>query len=221
MRAIIATVALLLGWSAAQAQPAAPVPPAPEISKFAIKREGSQIGTVTIEVTRNGAETLVKQVTHIQVKVVLITAYRYEQSNMERWVNSKLVALSSTTDDNGTPYKVDVAPKGTGLAIEANGKTSQVDASMYPFSLWNAALVKQTSVFDPQKGTIMKISVTDDGIDNITVLGKKTKAHHYSIKGPFSQEVWYDEKGGLVQSMLIGPDGSQIQYQMIPPADTQ
>src|SRR5271165_5293409 len=88
MRAIIATVALLLGWSAAQAQPAAPVPPAPEISKFAIKREGSQIGTVTIEVTRNGAETLVKQVTHIQVKVVLITAYRYEQSNVERWVNS-------------------------------------------------------------------------------------------------------------------------------------
>jgi hypothetical protein len=54
-------------------------------------------------------------------------------------------------------------------------------------------------------------------MDNIPVLGKKTKAHHYSIKGPFSQELWYDEKGNLVQSMLVGPDGSEIYYHMIPP----
>jgi hypothetical protein len=53
-------------------------------------------------------------------------------------------------------------------------------------------------------------------MDNIPVLGKKTKTHHYSIKGPFSQEIWYDEKGNLVQSMLVGPDGSEIYYHMIP-----
>jgi hypothetical protein len=221
MRVLTATAALLLGWSIAQAQPAAPVPPAPETSKFAINREGSQIGTVTIEVARNGAETLVKAVTHIEVKVAFITAYRFDQSYSERWVNNKLVALSSTTDDNGTPYKVDVAPKGTGLAIEANGKTSQVDANMFPFTLWNAALVKQTSVFDLQKGTVMKIAVADGGMDNIPVLGKKTKAHHYSITGPFAQDVWYDEKGGFVQSMLVGPDGSKIHYRMIPPTEGQ
>jgi len=221
MRILSAIAALLLCWSTAQAQPAAPVPPVPEKWKFAINREGSQIGTITIEVTRNGAETLVKAETHILVKVLLVTAYRFDQFNNERWVNNKLVALSSTTDDNGTPYKVEVSAKAGGLSIDANGKTSQVDANTYPFSLWNAALVKQTSAIDLQKGTVMKITVTDAGIDNIPVLGKKIKAHHYSIKGAFSQDVWYDEKGNLMQSMLIGPDGSQIQYRMVPPADPQ
>jgi hypothetical protein len=222
MRVLTASAALLLlGWSVAQAQPAAAVPPAPETSKFAINREGSQIGTVTIEVTHNGAETLVKAVTHIQVKIAFYTAYRFEQAYSERWVNNKLVALTSTTDDNGTAYKVDVAPKGTGLAIEANGKISQVDANMFPFTLWNAALVKQTSVFDLQKGAVMKISVADGGMDSIPVLGKKTKAHRYSISGPFAQDVWYDEKGGFVQSMLVGPDGSKIHYRMIPPVEGQ
>jgi hypothetical protein len=217
MRVLSATAGLLVGWSAALAQPAAPASPGPETAKFAINREGSQIGTHTIELMRNGPETLVKLATHIEVKIAFITAYRFEQNGSERWVNSKLVTLKSTTDDNGTPYKVEIAPKGTGLMIEANGKTTQADANVFPYTLWNAALVKQTAVLDPQKGTILKISVKDGGVDNIPVLGKKTKAHHYSIKGPFSQEIWYDEKGNLVQSMLVGPDGSEIYYQMIPP----
>lgn len=217
MRVLLATAALLVGCSAALAQPAAPVPHGPETWTFAINREGSQIGTHTIEVMRNGTETLVKLATHIEVKVAFITAYRFDQNGSERWVNGKLVAMKSTTDDNGTPSKVDIAPKGTGLAIEANGKTTQADGNLFPFTLWNAALVKQTSVLDPQKGTIMKIAVTDGGMDSIPVLGKKTKAHHYSIKGQFAQEIWYDEKGSLVQTMVVGPDGSEIYYHMIPP----
>jgi hypothetical protein len=221
MRIISASTALLLACSVAQAQPAAPVPPVPETLKFAINREGSQIGTFTIELTRNGPETLVRLATHIEVKVAFITAYRFEQSGSERWVNSKLVALKSTTDDNGTPYKVEVAPKGTGFVIDANGKTAPADANLFPFTLWNASLIKQTSVLDTKQGTIAKIAVKDAGMDNIPVLGKKTKAHRYSIKGPFSQEIWYDEKGSLVQSMVVGPDGSEIYYNMLPPSSAQ
>jgi hypothetical protein len=221
MRVVFASAALLLAWSAAQAQPAAPVPPVPETVKFAINREGSQIGTFTIELTRNGPETLVRLATHIEVKVAFITAYRFEQSGSERWVNSKLVAMKSTTDDNGTAYKVEVAQKGAGFVIDANGKTVPADAGLFPFSIWNPSLIKQTSVLDTQKGTISKITVTDGGVDNIPVLGKKMKAHRYSIKGLFTQEIWYDEKGGLVQSMVVGPDGSEIYYNMLPPTSIQ
>ncbi len=210
MRLLFAAAALLVAWSGAHAQPN------PDTLTFAINREGSQIGTHAIEFTRNGTETLVKLTTHILVKVAFITAYRFDQNGSERWVNGKLAALSTTTDDNGTPYKVDAAPKGTALMVEANGKTTQVDASVLPFTLWNVALMKQSSVLDPQKGTILKITVTDAGMDSIPVLGKKTKARRYVVKGPFTQDVWYDEKGNLVQSMLVGPDGSKIYYNLMP-----
>src|SRR6516162_10129605 len=93
MRVLSATAGLLVGWSAALAQPAAPASPGPETAKFAINREGSQIGTHTIELMRNGPETLVKLATHIEVKIAFITAYRFEQNGSERWVNSKLVTL--------------------------------------------------------------------------------------------------------------------------------
>src|SRR4051794_31127043 len=100
MRLLFAAAALLVAWSGAYAQPS------PDTLTFAINREGSQIGTHTIELTRNGPETLVKLTTRIVVKVAFITAYRFDQSGSERWVNGKLASLSTTTDDNGTAYKV-------------------------------------------------------------------------------------------------------------------
>jgi len=80
-----------------------------ETLKFAVLRNGDQIGTHTIELRRNGPETLAKQSTFIEVKIAFITAYRFEQSASERWVNNRLVAMDSVTNDNGTQHKLVVA----------------------------------------------------------------------------------------------------------------
>ena len=40
-------------------------------------------------------------------------------------------------------------------------------------------------------------------------------ARHFTIKGKFSQDVWYDNRGRLVQSQLVGKDGSIIIYKLI------
>jgi hypothetical protein len=41
------------------------------------------------------------------------------------------------------------------------------------------------------------------------------KAHYYEIKGRYSQDIWSDERGRLVQVKLIGSDGSVILYKPI------
>ncbi len=210
MRLILAAAAFLLAWSAARAEPA------PEVMRYVINRDGDQIGTYRLELKRSGPETAVSFDTHVQVKIAFVTVYRFEQKGSERWVDGKLVALETTTDDNGTPHKVSVTRKGNALAVEADGKTTQIDGSMLPFSLWNASLVKQSSALDTQKGETMKIKVTDGGMDNVTVLGKHTKAHHYTIKSSFSQEVWYDDKGNLVQALMVASDGSKISHHLLP-----
>ncbi len=38
------------------------------------------------------------------------------------------------------------------------------------------------------------------------------QAHHYTIKARYSEGVWYDARGRLVQVTVIGPDGSVIRY---------
>lgn len=180
---------------------------------FAIMRDGDQIGTSSFRLHRDGRETKVEVVTHVQVKLAFITVYRFDQTETERWVDGRLVALNSVTDDNGTPHKVAAASRGNILSVEADGKVSEVDPSLMPVSLWNAALVQKTMALDPQDGSIVPLSVVDHGKEPLALPGRSGTAHHYSIKTTFPQEVWYDDQLQLVKVALRGSDGSTIEYQ--------
>ena len=199
----------------AAAQPAVSIPPATETLQYAIMRKGEQIGTHTVELKRAGKETSVNLETNVEVKVLFVTAYRFQHSATERWVNGHLVELNSETDDNGTQHKLTAALKGAALEVDADGKAAQVDKNIIPSSLWNPELVRQSVMLDTQTGQVMPISVVDGGSEQVTVETGPAPAHRYTIKGKFSQDVWYDSRGRLVQSQLVAKDGSVISYKLM------
>jgi hypothetical protein len=198
--------------TAAPAEPAAQAQPDTTLN-FAVMRNGTQIGNSTIRLRRDGEETVAEVVTHIQVKIAYVTVYRFDQNQTERWADGNLVALTSITDDNGTPHKVLVKRKGNTLLVEADGKASEVDPTLTPVSLWNPSLVQKKLALNPQDGTATPVSVVDHGEEKLVLEGRPTTAHHYSINTSFPQEVWYDEQNRLVKVKLRGSDGSTIHYQ--------
>jgi hypothetical protein len=183
-----------------------------ETMRFAIMRNGEQIGTHAIEINRKGPETNVRVATELAVKVLFVTAYRLQHSATERWMNGQLVALDSTTDNNGVRHNVRATRSISGLEVEADGRTSHVDQNVFPASLWNPELVRRKVALDTQDGQIDPISVTDDGLEDLRLGAEALKAHHYEIRGRYSQDIWYDERGRLVQVKLVGSDGSEISY---------
>ncbi len=199
-----------LGGLAAAATVAAHTPS--ETMRFAIMRNGEQIGTHAIEISRTGAETNVRITTDLSVKVLFITAYRLQHSATERWVNGQFVAFNSTTDNNGVRHKVSATRGPSGLEVQADGKTTRVDQNVVPASLWNPELMRRKTALDTQDGQVDLISVTDNGTEDLSFGARALKAHHYEIKGRYSQDIWYDERGRLVQVKLIGSDGSVISY---------
>jgi len=186
-----------------------------ETMRFAIMRNGEQIGTHAIEISRAGPETNVRITTDLIVKVLFITAYRLQHSATERWVNGQFVAFDSTTDNNGVRHKVSATRGALGLEVQADGKTSRVDQNVLPASLWNPELMRRKTALDTQDGQIDPISVTDNGTEDLSFGARPLKTHHYEIKGRYSQDIWYDERGRLVQVKLIGGDGSVIAYKPI------
>src|SRR5215831_11308469 len=100
--------------------------------RFAIMRNGEQIGTHAIEITRTGPETNVRITTDLTVKVLFVTAYRLQHNATERWVNGQLVAFESTTDNNGVRHKVSASRGASGLEVQADGKTTRVDQNVLP-----------------------------------------------------------------------------------------
>jgi hypothetical protein len=203
---ICAAAALAVSLPAATAQT-----PAGTL-RFVIMRNGEQIGTHAIEISRVGPETNVHSTIDLTVKVLFVTFYHLQHSATERWVNGQLMAFSSTTDSNGTPHKVSATMGASGLEVDADGKTSRVDKGVVPTSLWNPEFLRRKIMLDTQDGIVGPIMVTDDGVEDLTLDGKAVKAHHYAMKGRYAQDVWYDERGRLVQVKLIGSDGSVISY---------
>ena len=200
-----ATLGTLVATSEADQMP-------PETMRFAIMRNGEQIGVHAIEIRRAGQETNVRITTDLTVKVLFVTAYRLQHNATERWMNGQLVAFNSTTDNNGTRHKVSATRGTSGLEVEADGKTSRVDQNVLPGSLWNPELMRRKTALDTQDGQVDPISVTDNGTEDVSFGAGALKAHHYEIKGRYSQDIWYDERGRLVQVRLIGSDGSVISY---------
>jgi hypothetical protein len=183
------------------------------ILNFAVTRNGDRIGTTTVRLQRDGPDTVAEIATRVQVKIAMITVYRFEQRETERWSDGKLVGLHSVTDDNGTLHKVSAARSGDRLSVNADGKVSEVDPAVVPASLWNASLIKKTMALNSQDGSIVPVSVIDHGTEQLVLQGRATTAHHYSIKTNFPQDVWYDEQHRLLKVELRGSDGSKIQYQ--------
>jgi hypothetical protein len=207
MRLISAVIGLLvfvLGVGAAQA--------AAETMRFAIMRNGQQIGTHAIEINRSGQETSVAMVTDLNVKVAFFTAYYMQQTENERWVKGRLVALNSTSDNNGTRHTVSAAPKGTSLEVRVDGKATLVDPNITPANFWSSELLGRPVMLDTKDGQVMPVSVQDGGEEELTINSQTVKAHRYTITGKYSQDLWFDDQSHLVQAKFVASDGSIIMY---------
>lgn len=211
MRTVFLILAVVL--AAAAQSPTARAEPASTTMKFAIMRDGDQIGTSTFRVHRNGHDTTVEIATQVEVKIAFITMYRFEQTETEHWADGRLVSLNSVTDDNGTKHKVKATSRGDTLTIDADGNVTRTDASVMPVSLWNAAIVQKTIALDPQDGKVVPLTVTDHGKERVVLQGRPETAHHYSLKTTFPQDVWYDDHQQLVKVAMRGSDGSTIEYE--------
>jgi hypothetical protein len=206
----VRTVLAIFGaaWLATNAS----TPMAAETMQFTITRNGDPIGTQTIEINRAGPETTVNITIDLAVTVLFITAYRLQQRESERWMNGHLVAINSNTDNNGTRHKVVVIMKGSDLQLNADGKVSRVDKDIVPSSLWNPEFLRHSMALGTQDGPVTPFSVDDKGVEQSAIGTRTVSAHHYAFKSRYSEDVWYDQRGRLVQVKIIGSDGSIILY---------
>ncbi len=110
---------------------------------------------------------------------------------------------------------MNVACAGNDIVVRGDGREWKIAPTMIPVSLWNEAVVEQSSALDPQNGSVVAVKVADRGEDDLVVQGRATRARHYVITTTFTQDVWYDNGHRLVKVELKGSDGSTIRYQLV------
>jgi hypothetical protein len=177
---------------------------------YDVLRRGDRIGTQTIEFVHRDGRLVVRNHVDIKIDVLFFFTYRFRHDSEEQWVDGRLVALMSRTNDDGKKRTVELRRVGDRLRGTYNGKARDLPATLLPASLWHPETVRQSLLLDPIKGRSRRISVTDKGEERLNLPEGAVTAHRYAITGQVEREVWYGPDGRLLQMRFSAKDDSKI-----------
>jgi len=189
---------LAVGLALALAAPAHALSlPSDGTLKFDVIRKGKDIGDHSYRFSGSKNAFSVNVATDISVKVPLIriNAYSFKHDSVEQWESGSLKALSSETNDDGTPHQL---------------RTQAKDA--LPASLWNDDIVHSSKLMNTIDGKIMSVRVVDLGLESVGTKQGKVNAHHYRLSGDLARDLWYDGDGNLARVAFKADDGSTVTY---------
>ncbi len=182
---------------------------------YQVTRSGSVIGEQRLTFDRRGDSLTVITDAKIDVKLLGLSLYGFDQHIEEVWQGGQMVSFTSVADDDGTNKKTDMARSGDKLTGTYNGKQREAPFGIFPSSFWNADSVKQKQIIDTSRGKVRTVTIADKGVEAVALPYGQVKAHHYSVDGDMKRELWYDEKGVLVAGELQAKDGSTVRQELL------
>jgi hypothetical protein len=169
------------------------------------------IGTHRLTFSRSGEDLMVEVENKMKVKILFVTAFRYEAERRELWRDGKMVSYRSQTDDDGTPFAASAELKGDKLVIEGSEDSVEAPLGVFPTNPWNRQIVEQSLLMDTKTGELLKVKIDAAGEDTIEVRGASVKARKYVITGDLERELWFAEDGTWLQ-MRFDSDGSAVTF---------
>lgn len=173
--------------------------------------EHGDVGSHKVSFSRSGADLMVDVENRIKVKVLFITAYRFEADRMEIWRDGRLISYKSQTHDDGTDYEVGAEAKGDKLMIDGGDGPVEAPGDVFPTHPWNFALTERSLLMDTNTGELLEVSVTEMGEETIEARGQQVRARKFVISGDLERELWYGPDGTWLR-MRFDKDGAEITF---------
>ncbi|HEY3148335.1 MAG TPA: DUF6134 family protein [Dongiaceae bacterium] len=201
----------------------------PPAHAAALSPESAQTGTYVYQVTRNG-EVVGEQradferrgddlrvVTDVKISVSMLglSVYDFTQHIEEHWQKGVLMDLTSVSVDDGNTRNVKLTRQGDRLVGTTDDKKRNLPGNLIPTTLWNSAVVEQSSALETVKGRERSFTVAQKGIEKVKLPVGDVSARHFVFTGDFSREAWYDDSGVLVASQMEAKDGSVIRQELL------
>lgn len=209
-----AAVRSILGAGAALAVPAraSALPAAGDEILFLAYRNGAEIGTHRLAFSAAGERLLVDIEIRFDVTFAFVTLYRYRHRSRETWHGARLVALDTTTDDDGERFAVRAEAEGDRLLVEtASGETLTLPGDTLPTSYWHERTIAASQWLDTQSGRLLRSDVERMGREPVEAAGDRVSATRYRLQGDLSCELWYAERRWS-KLRFAASDGSTIDY---------
>lgn len=180
---------------------------------FRALRNGAAIGVHTVGFQQDGERLVVTTRIDISVKVLFFTAFYLKHEAEEVWQAGRLVAVKSTTDDNGTRLQVSGTAVQGGFRIIGDEGPFLAPAGLLTSSmLWDTRMLGANRLIDVQYGGVIGLVVKPLAPALVdTPRGKVRASRHHLITPHYASTLFHDSSGRWVKA-LIEAKGEIIEY---------
>lgn len=162
--------------------------------RFQVLRGRDDIGTKTVRVRGEGDSAEVEIEIALAVKILGITAYRYELSSREVWEDGRLVSLDSETNDDGDPYTARVRRRGDALVSDGTWK-GEIPGDAGTTTYWSKAFLSRPVWISTQSGQPLDVTVARDGEERIPGPSGDLLCERWQVTGDLPVTLFYDTRG--------------------------
>lgn len=149
---------LILGSAALFAMPQPLRAAAGGMRKFRVMRNGDDIGSHVLDVRTKGDELHVSIDIELKVKILGITAYRYEMANREVWRGGRLISMNSVSDDDGDAAFARAASAGEQIEVEGSYWSGVVPGDSATTTYWSKAFLTRPVWISTADGDPLKVT---------------------------------------------------------------
>jgi hypothetical protein len=194
-----------------------------EVREFSVHVDGKESGKYRMTINRRDYGTVsMSAEANVRVTRLGITMYRYTYKGTEVWQDAKdgrLLALTSTSDDNGKTFEVNATPDPSGLRVRVNGQPRLVRADVWTMTYWKLPDDRfhnqAVPLLDADTGKDFGGRLTYLGTEKLMAAGQAQACYHFRVQGgPYPVDLWYDAQRRLVRQDFT-EDGHRTTIQLI------
>jgi hypothetical protein len=180
---------------------------------FQVFLEDKPIGRQVFRVTEDGGERRVSIRAELDVKFLFINAYSYRHTNEEIWRDGCLRRIESTTDDNGTPFRVLGEKRDASFVVETDKSKVTLEDCVWSFAYWDESFLSQQKLLNSQTGEYEPVTASLVGDETIEFRGRAVPARRWLLEGPkFRIDLWYSPEREWLALESQSKGGRRLRY---------
>ena len=183
--------------------------------RFRVFLDDREIGYHHFHLTRNGAQEQLTTEAKFEVRFLTIPLFRYSHENVELWHEQCLKHIASSTDENGTQFRVEGAVDGRVFQLSTHSGDTTLPGCISTFAYWDKSFLKRNKLLNSQTGEYVNIEVEYLGRNSIRVRNSDTPAHHYQLRTDKARiELWYSQEDHWLALQSTTRSGRILRYRI-------
>ncbi len=128
---------------------------------FDVFLDGKEIGFHSFELDRVNDAHVLRSEADFKVKILFLTAFRYEHENREVWRDGCLRSIEARTDSNGRKFSVSGTVEDGQFVLESAQGVEPVADCVATFAYWDRELLERDRLLNSQTGEYLDVSIEE------------------------------------------------------------